>query len=293
MAVDAHPKRDIPEVCYPDNNFGTAVTPGNSWAWSAWAQLTASLADHLVLSAAQLYVLLSTTATPVLQQFQVEIGTGAAGSEVTVARSGSAIGYSASGSAETKSIFRTETLWLPPVRIAAGTRVAVRATKQGTDPLALNVTLIGFPAADFPPVSTHPHPDPYLRASEPAAAVTYPNAGLASVTTAGTIWVYGSWVELIAAGALSRHMLAAGFACGDAVISGAFHLQLGTGSAGNEVPHALAVAAGRSSNPGPGFGQAHFVRPALIKPGERVAARVRGRPVSTAFAVQLLALELA
>ena len=279
-------KRDTPEVCYPNNDNGSGTTPGLSWAWSGWNQITASLAADLILTNLGVYTLISATASPMTGLINIEIGIGAAGSEVPIARAVTAIGYTSSGSTETKSIIKGETLDVFPVRINAGSRVAVRSTtSQAAAGIGCNVKLIGHPPGSYDPGAPL-DAQAWLNARNVLGGSTAePSLAVATVTTGGSLWAFGNWAQVITSAAAP--LLVAGVASGGAIVSGGLDVEIGTGAAASEVTRALVPIVGRTFLPGPGWGYYRLARPLLVEPGERIAVRARGRPVSQAYDLQL------
>ncbi len=286
-------KRDVLEVCYPNNANGASAVAGASYAWSAWTQLTASLADHLILTGLSTFILINATATPISGIIEFEVGVGAAGSEQPIARAATAIGYSASGTLDTKNVMKGEILDVQPTRIAAGARVAVRATSNFATAATFITAakLYGYAAGTFDPIDPIGDPDLYLQARHvPGGAAVVPSLANATVTTGASLWTFGSWAQIVAAAAAP--LLVTGVATGGTSIGGGFDLEIGTGSAGNEVSRALVPICGRDLTPGPGYGLFRLARPLFVKDGERIAARARGRPASTGFDLVLQTQEL-
>lgn len=291
MSFGLAPKRDIVEICFPNNDNGVATTPGNSWTYSAWAQLTASLATDLILTGVYVYKLISATATPIVEKVQLSIGTGGAGSETTIAVVTTAIGYTSSAAVETKSIIIGEFLPIMPTRIDSGTRVAIRSTKSGTGAFGLNVKIVGYPANSFPPILQPPTPEQWLSTMEKAGGSTVqPSAGVVTLQTGGTLWTYGAWTQIVASAAAD--LIITGITAGDVVVSGGFDMEIGTGAASSEVSHGLLCVVGRTFFPGPGNGYWALSRPIFVKAGERIAGRIRGRPVSQNYDIILQTQEL-
>lgn len=291
MTVLLGPKRDVVEVCYPNNDNGTGTTPGLSWAWSAWNQITASLASDLILTAIAVYKLISATGSPVTGLIQIQIGTGAAGAETTVAEFTTGIGYTSSNTVETKSMFIGEVLFCNPIRIDAGTRVAVRSsTSSAAAGIGCNVKLYGYPVSSFGQIH-RPESVPSLTVTEKAGgSVVQPNAAVTTVATGTPLWTYGAWVQVIASAACE--LVVTGVATGGTTVSGGFDLEIGTGAAGSEISRSLVPVVGRTFLPGPGWGFWRVARPLYIKPGEAVSVRARGRPVTTNYDICLQTEEI-
>lgn len=290
MTVGLGAKRDVVEIVFPAATYGASVTPGNSWANSAYVQVVsaAAMTTNMLLTGLVVYELINTTATAVTEAFEVDVAVGAAGAEVVVATVGAAIGYLASGTTDTKTILKSETLPIMPTRLDTGVRVAVRARKSGTNTLALSCSIIGYPAASYPPITSRPDPAQYLQAMEKrGGAVTYPGAGLTTLTLAGSVWTFGAWAEVVASAA--AEMLITGYAGGDLTTGLIVHMEIGTGAAGSEVSRGLGVLPGRGALPGPGFGYHSLQRPIYVKPGERIAIRGKGQPANSTTDIMLCA----
>lgn len=104
----------------PSAAAGASITPsGSNWGNSAYAQITASTASAIGITA-----LIINAA--VAGEYEIDIATGAAASEV--------VKYTIP---ETTTLAGCQRIYLPhPLRIPTGTRVAVRLRKPGTDTTA-------------------------------------------------------------------------------------------------------------------------------------------------------------
>ena len=116
----------------PSGSGTATLTPsGTAWANSAWVELIPSAATAIGLLG---LVHAITTVTPPVDGIEYDLGTGGAGAEtvITTLRQAAAIG-------------KTPHTWLPGIYpVAAGTRVAVRMRKAGTNTGALPVALLYY-----------------------------------------------------------------------------------------------------------------------------------------------------
>lgn len=105
----------------PDLAAAVTLTGGKSWAYGAWQQIAAAAtvtADWWIYAAYP-------TAVVVNDEYQVQLGTGAAASEAAMSGSGFRVGITqTSGVGEVPSI---PWHYAPyPLRVASGTRIAAR-----------------------------------------------------------------------------------------------------------------------------------------------------------------------
>jgi len=273
MAVDLLPKRDIVEQIIPVDAASAAVNVGASWAWGSWFQVVASCPNDFVLVGIMAYEIVSSTATPNVVIYQLEIGTGAAASESTIAAVGSGILATSSGSAETKNTIHDTMHFVTPTFIPSGTRIAARATSSVASGFLMAVMLMGYDARDYAQMLRQPRHDRYLRGRQGRAAAVYPSAGVTTVSSLASVWGYGSWVEFDASA--EYPLLVKGIVSGHTDSSLHAVFDVGVGAASSEVTHLRLPFASRQVFPGPGLGISYAYRPMLVRPGERTAVRVK------------------
>ncbi|MGE4132336.1 MAG: hypothetical protein AB7F86_11910 [Bdellovibrionales bacterium] len=236
----------------PSASAGTSVTPsGTAWVSGAWAQVTASTANAIVLGGISVQ-------PPAAAEYEIDVGTGAAGFETVVATFRDITG-NANGGPYYKVL-------KPPLdNIASGTRVALRIRASTTTTTAHPVKLIYYDS----PVGLTLHNRPLKWA--PAAAVG------ATITPVATAWADSAWTELISVAPTDLQL--AGFI----VFIGAaanYELEFGVGQAGFEYP--IAFFKGAPSNANLVDFTPYFV-PMVnsIPTGSRLAVRLRKASTST------------
>lgn len=121
-----------PQLVVPSAAAGVTVTPsGTAWVNSAYVELTAGIANDIILVGVLSQVDIAAFAT-----YNIEIGKGAATSE-TVA--GTILGHSEAG-----TVFSGMELFGIPIFVAANTRLAVRVRKAGTETLTWTMKLVYY-----------------------------------------------------------------------------------------------------------------------------------------------------
>lgn len=248
----------------PSATLGQSVTPsGTAWASSAWAQLTASTSSAITLA--------GITVNPgTANDFEVDIGTGAAGSETVVATLGGAV-RSAVGS----------DYFLPfPIAIsnvATSTRVAVRMRKAGTGTTAWRFTLWYYANPVAGNVTTTANASQII----PTAAVG------ASITPSATPWANpASWTQLIAS--TSSAIIVGGVVINPGVATEEWEVDLGTGAASSE--SVITTIRGRNATLTGGAWYFPFENPLdNIATSTRVAARIRASgTTATAWTIKMI-----
>ena len=294
--IGMYAKREGMEVAYPPpGTAGTALTPGASWAWSAWVQLDSSLDDDFVMMGVSLWEAISySTGGNVLEGSKIQVGVGAAGAEVAVATVAGGLAATADAlCTHSKTVFKGGVAWTPPTRINRGERVAIRASKSSTGAYILAVKIYGYSPRDMPPLIEVPRSDLWARNMMPnLEAEAFSGGTSLSLTTGTASATYGAWVEAIAENALPRPALMTGVSFEYGSASAYLECQIGTGSVNKEVGRGMVVSATRTALPGPATGAMYLPRPVLVYANERVALRMRGSPTSTAFSVVPIWMEI-
>ena len=226
----------------------TVTAPGAANAKGAWLELIASTANE-----AQGFFLTTTLTTTASRQVLVDIGLGAAGSEVVLL----------SNHAMSLGEMAHSICSFIPLRIPASSRVAVRYQRNNTATLTASVHLVSASGATG-----------YARETETWGADTSDSGGTA--VTPGQNDAKGSYVQLTAASAKNMHAILIHIHGGDFTLSqNLVFLDIATGGAGSEtvlVPDLLVFSNAADSQ----------YRPAVIGPipcyipaGTRVAVRAQ------------------
>ncbi len=227
----------------------TVTAPGSANAKGAWLELIASTANE-----AQGFFLTTTLTTTASRQVLVDIGLGAASSEV-VLLSNHAMSLGAMAHSICSYI---------PLQIPAGSRVAVRYQRNNTATLTASIYLVAASGAVG-----------YFRNTETWGADTTDSGGTA--VTPGQNDAKGSYVQLVAASARDIHAILIHVHGGDFSFAGAHKvfLDIATGAAASETVLIPDIFLQGNS------GDMQY-RPAVIGPipcyipaGSRVAARAQ------------------
>lgn len=294
MAVDNLLKRDIVEVIIPVNTNPPAWTSGVSGAWTSWVQVISNTAVTFpfILCGAHLTEGLSTTTTgSVLGHYTLQIGTGAAASEVVIAETSGIVLVSSTPQVDTTTyIISGTTKWFEPVIIPGSTRIAARSSATSATGVSIALYLVGYNATTFGlPLRYIRDWQRYIKGlmAPTQGTVSYPSPGATSVTCNTFATGYGAWVEFIASA--SKPTLIVGLSGGATSTSGRNQAQIGIGAASSEVVHSKVGLAGRAVWPGP-LASSYLPRPLFVKPGERVA--VNGTGAASTIDVSLMGFEL-
>lgn len=258
----------------PSAAGGVSVTPsGTAWAYSAYVQVTAAMP-----AAGALVGIVAASAYGSFVHYEVEVGVGAAGAEVVVARCRGVFGPNGTNSLFTDA---GEQGWMPaliPVAsLANGARVAVRMRKGGinTTPWEIALGYLNTPLAGTLSTTTA------IMSCLPAGA-----DGIA-VTPSGTSWVSGAWAQLTAS--MPADSVLAGLAYWWPTSVADAEVDIGTGGAGAEaVVTTLPISPTNSGLMWPGLLMLKL--PLDILPtATRIAARLRiGSTSVTPMALALI-----
>lgn len=205
MAVDA---LNVPILTAPSAASSVSITPSaTAWAASAWVQLLASTPSASML----LGVVVD---TGIAADAEIEIGTGASGSETVIAT----IPFTC----ESVTIGMPCILWVPiPINIASGTRVAVRLRKSGTSTVAWAASMMYCAQSGAGITGTN----------KPLKCLPF-NAAPLSITPSGTSWANSSY------GQVTASMAAASVIAGvsiNAANANPHEIDIATGASGSEV----------------------------------------------------------
>lgn len=290
------PRRDTLalEVVEPDGASPAAQNPGVSWAWSTWAQMTAGLSyplllTHLSVSATFYYTAaVSSTFEPV----QIQIGTGAAGSETGIGEIGTSFFVLLSGTTPSVYLQTSSNFPVTPTIIPANTRIAIRSTERYSAVLfALSYYLYGYNATKYSlPLYFRDltQIEQLLKGLRTKKARITPLAGVSPYIISGAgAWVLGSWVQIIASA--DKDLLVTGLVHTPTTVSRWSQYQIGVGAVGSE--QAMSTI-GISGGTGSGVGAYYLPRPLLVKKGESVSVRSKSSGSSIYSYVNLLYNEL-
>lgn len=232
----------------PSAAAGASITPNASaWVNSAWVQLSASLSD---------IALLGIVVNPaVAAQFELEIGRGAATSEVVVGTTGAGL--------ETLAGCCDLIPFRIPIRVTGTNRISVRLRKSDTSTTTWTVKLLyistsGFGAPDVGRTTQR------QRISPDAAALV----GNANSTTA---WGNSGWLERIAS--TTTAIVVVGRTL-DAPANASYEYDIGRGAASSEVV-VTSDGGHRDGNVQTPLTAFHSVPVDNIASGQRVALRHR------------------
>ncbi len=247
--------------CIPSAAVGTNVTP-NAVAWvnSLWVQLSASTPDAWTIVGLVVN-------PPVVVECEFDIGVGAALSEVVVAT------VAASELNSNGQSWHYLECRVPVEAIPAGSRVAVRMRKVGTNITAWPCKLIYYSSVASTVGTTA---NPTLVAPSAAVGVT--------VTPGGVTWGNSSWVEL-SAGLTDVAILGLVISAG---ATGELEFDVGIGAALSEVVIGTVACYRGTVNVGPPT-LLPFCVPIVAAGTNRFAVRVRRNSTGvTAFTAKLL-----
>ena len=272
-------KRDgVPGIIVPQNAAAPAGTPGLSYAWGAWAPITAGLAFPFVLSGAFIHPgIVCLAGTAFLQHdTQWEIGQGAAGAEVPIA-SGQVVRAFANPSPNTLNIAinHSYTWRCDPRIIPAGTRLAIRWTQSSAvGLLSTSSYLFGYDARAFNPIAGNIDLRRWLSGHRlsPGTMVVPLAAGGTAVTAGGGAWVFGAWVPMMTA---ARDMLVTGVSNEGGALSRYIQGEIALGAPGAEVSEEAFAFPGRLVTWNQ-VGTIELYRPVFVKAGEAVSLRHKG-----------------
>lgn len=257
----------------PESATPNTVTPnGTAWNNSNWADLSAAMNAASVLTS---IAVLSMGTLGTTLQYEIDIGVGGAGSEVVIA----IIPGAAGGVNYDFWSDGVQQITINIDNIPAGSRLAVRMRKSGTD---TSTWMFSAGCIEKPVVGnlTTTAAVPYCAPSA-AALVALPAAG--SPTAA---WTSGAYATLLASA--SADALLIGYVqdwTGNGVRG---EIDIAVGTAGNEAIIHTSKYAAISIPAGPEYAEL-LIAVDAIPSGSRVAARHR---VSTANGIQASALKL-
>jgi hypothetical protein len=249
----------LPQTILPAAANSISLPAGGGWGNGAWTEFSAALANDTAI--------VGFTLTGASVDSEIDIGIGAAGSEVVMSTTRSG------GIAADRGGEGSYTMGLGLV-LPSGSRVALRNRSRNATAVVMSLSVIEHP--DF----TYQSPFGEV-CYPPAANAIQPNPG-------GTAWVPGAWVELIASATAGTAITAVTYTPGGlAGVEG--EIQFGIGAAGSEVKVAALRVAGESND------TSHTSRrtlpiPLCLSGGDRVAIRIAENSANTsAWSVAVMA----
>ena len=266
------------ELLYPRDAVPILVqTTGAAWNWTAYSQLVASTSADFWPVAFHLNVIGAPQAAGIARVFaEIELATGAAGSEVPFATIPYAFDANIGTSTPGTDLLGTGFEWpLPPAKINSGTRIAMRSRISVADTV-MKLYAAGYLAGyeGAAPSSDLRYPlDQHLRGDFPSELKQTPAGSSLSVPTTG-FPTFGAWTEVIASAAADLLVWGIAYTEDASGTNSSRKVQLGIGASGSEVaytqvgfPHAVTVL---------GSGVQRLRRPLLVYSGERLAVRQSG-----------------
>jgi hypothetical protein len=205
-----------PQFTAPSAADGVTVTPsGSSWVSSAWVELSPSITLASVLTGISLRTALSAVGA----QFEIDIGTGPAASEVVIA---TYKGFHVQVTSSIGSHLYVRSV-IPIDAIGAGARLSCRIRLSGTSVVVwqIKATLIAKPL-----VGT-------LLTTVTPAKVAPSAANMTAVTTSATPWLNSGWSTIIAT--TSADIVVVAVVMFQLTSTVDFEVDIGVGGAGSEV----------------------------------------------------------
>lgn len=247
----------------PSASTASVTPPGTAWSSSGWTQINASIPGDWTITGLSW----GPASFGLTADFEMDIGVGAASSEVAVATLRS---HDAGGSSWGDPQYLN--LW-PFVKITSGSRVSVRIRASTTTTNTQKVRLSYYQALSGASAIT-----------TSAVPSTIPSAAASiGVTASGTPWANGSWVQAIAS--TSASVVLTGMNPGAATSSDQ-EIDVGTGGSGSEVP-VWTFRLDDQPNLGSNYTHNFYFGP-LIPSGTRVSFRMRSGTASQTQSVAIL-----
>ncbi len=250
----AYPWTSTPQTTYPPAATSVSVTPsGTAWVSSAWVTLSASASADAFLTG----VTYRTAAGVTNLYLEVDIGVGAAASEVVIGTIRGGVGTTNLGG---EGLYASCPIWISG--ILSGVRIAarIRTGSTNTSPWFIAITTV---PASYTGANV-------LTTAKPSKI--YPPAAVnVNLTGGGSPWVWGSWTT-ITASTSTAVVLAALNVLMEGNHPTEFDIDIGTGAAGFETAITRIKAFGTNS----GTGHIPLWNPLdHIGTSTRIAARTR------------------
>jgi hypothetical protein len=288
------PRRDTLalEQVVPDGAVGVGVTPGVSWAWSSWTQVSSGLSFPFLLTHVTMEVGYSGSGlVSANEQMQLQVGKGASGSEVDIGEISAGLFMSLTGTSPNAILGYVANFPVTPTIIPASTRIALRATEQlSVQRFQPYCYLYGYNATKYSlPLYLRDIKaiEQLLKGLRTKVARVYPSAGMTVLNAPSASWTWGSWTQIIASTSLS--MLIIGIVDTPQTTPQYGQIEIGIGASGSEQAMSKVGIVGYNSG---GSGVYYLPRPLLVYKGERVSARFEGTGQAYPPYVNLLYYEL-
>lgn len=248
-----------PFASIPGGAVGITVTDATSWGTPAWVEVDPSLDTAGVLMG----VCFEGASVLGGGTMEIEVGKGAAGSEVIVATFAAAWRYLA-GSAPNNVLLPIGIDNLP-----LGSRIAIRLSKNTSSAATSVLSILYYPK---------PITGTLLTTANPLKCVPYRADGIA-ITPNASAWAYSAYAEVIASTATGIVVV------GVVVIhaaGGSAEVVLATGASGAEVDRTVFAVVTQSTGANEGGPRYHELwSPLRIPSGTRVAVRIRKEGTNT------------
>lgn len=198
----------------PSAANGVSLTPsGSDWGNSAYGELHSSLTDIVVLGVAVKFA--GTVATGGTE-FEIDLATGAATSEVVVATTGGE-------SDSTTNFLNHLSEFRIPISVPGTNRIACRMRKNGTDTTAWTVTLLYVSASGFGTSN--------IQFTTKPQKISPNAAALPTVAGSMTAWANSAYVQIIASTATAIVLVGRTF---DTIANFRYESDTATGAATSE-----------------------------------------------------------
>ncbi|MEO0228250.1 MAG: hypothetical protein ABIL70_09410, partial [candidate division WOR-3 bacterium] len=243
----------------PSGANGVSVTPATSWGAGTWTPITASIPHDIVLEGV-------VVGGGPANEFEIDIGKGASGSEVVV---GKLAGDTESAASSPRRLYFP----IPIDNISAGSRIVARARVSGTTATAFFLKLIYYEK----PLSGN------IATTQNSSLLVPSQAAGVSVTLSSTAWANSSWYQVIAS---TSDAIVVGAVTLNPAVACEFELDIGKGASGSET--VVTTIRGRSTTAG--GPQTITLNPLVDNIGSstRVAVRIRANTTTTtAWTVKL------
>ena len=248
----------------PSAANGISLTPSaTAWANGSWVELTSSAPSTLY--SAFIVVMPNNGAIVPAVSYEIDLGVGVSGHEVIVGT------FRARAHGDLWGPTSTVPFGLIHNRIATGTRVAMRIRHGATSDTDVYRVALGYFAALGGATG-------YASSIQTVA----PFAGTFNTITAhaSTPWVFGAWVEVLAAVHVPYNSLIMGMIATN--ITAPHEIQIGAGAASSE-SDLITVPYGTTIGGGDGFNYLRFPRPICINAGTRISMRTRSGTNNISF----------
>lgn len=287
------------EIVVPTNAAAKTPNIGNSFSFGVYAQIHAGLGyDYVIHDVVIDYIFAIPSDTAAFSvTFQWQLAKGAAASEVPIANGlRSFFVLNAADAGQPNALGgTTEHLFIEPVLVPAGTRLAIQVgvDHATNDIIQAGIYLVGYDAADYPAVAqfrkdNYDRTARYMRggSGQTLGYNMQPLSAEVAVVTGGSYTPSnGSWTQIIAS--LPYDVLIMGFNNRTDDVWQDAQLELGIGAAASE------IAVARTGMPTRiGFGNTsgyhQFIRPVFARKGDRISVRAGTRSATKDLGITLI-----